>query len=223
MGSLITSSNNRLTFVITQKEDLILNHVQEILGFGRVTFDKDANCYRYIVNDLVSIFKLAHLFNGDLVLNNRINQLANWIKVLQTKDYSITEISTIVNISLQDAWLSGFTDAERCFTVFTGAKSVGLKFILDQKDKRVLDKIATLFSGGAVTARDVDTFRYQASRLSNLIPTISYFEGFPLKTKKNNSFVLWCKVYGMVLNKEHRTSEGLDAIKIIAKQINPKI
>jgi hypothetical protein len=60
-----------------QKEDAILHHVQEVLGFGRVTFDKGSNSHRYIVEDYASIYKLAHLFNGNLVMDYRINQLAN--------------------------------------------------------------------------------------------------------------------------------------------------
>jgi hypothetical protein len=204
-----------------QKEDLILYHVQEVVGFGRVTFDKGSNSHRYVVEDTASIYKLAHLFNGNLVMGYRIDQLANWIKVLQTKDYSIIEILTPITISLQDAWLSGFTDAEGCFTVFTG-KSTGLKFILDQNNKEILDYIAVLFGGGAVTTRNLDSYRYQASRLFHLIPIISYFENFSLKTKKNNSFLIWCKAYKMVLNKEHRVPEGLEALKDLAKRINPK-
>ena len=137
-------------------------------------FDKGANSHRYVVDDTASNYKLAHLFNGNLVMVYRIDQLANWIKVLQTKNYSIIEILTPITISLQDAWLSGFVYAEGCFTVFTG-KSTGLKFILDQNNKEILDYIAVLFNGGAVTTRNSDSFRYQASRLSHLIPIISYF------------------------------------------------
>ena len=52
---------------------------------------------------------------------------------------------------LNDAWLSGFTDAEGCFSVkIANAKGlfyVSVLFILDQKnEQKVLDKIGSLFN-----------------------------------------------------------------------------
>lgn len=82
------------------------------------------------------------------------------------------------SISLQDACLSGFTDAALprgggCFTVFT-SKTTGLKFILDQNNKQILENIAALFSGGTVTLRSFGLntirYRYQVSHLTLLIP-----------------------------------------------------
>jgi hypothetical protein len=76
----ILSYNNRLRFVLTQKEGNILYHIQEILGFGKVTeFPQGRGTnkfYRFIVEDKTSIFILAHLFNGNLVLPHRQQQLA---------------------------------------------------------------------------------------------------------------------------------------------------
>jgi hypothetical protein len=74
-GSILSRVSGRLTFILTQKESSILYHVQEVLGFGRVNFDQGSNCYRFIVEDLASIYKLAHLFNGNIILVNRIGQL----------------------------------------------------------------------------------------------------------------------------------------------------
>jgi hypothetical protein len=76
----ILSYNNRLRFVLTQKESNILYHIQKILGFGTVTeFPQGRGTntfYRFIVEDKTSIFILAHLFNGNLVLPHRQQQLA---------------------------------------------------------------------------------------------------------------------------------------------------
>ena len=53
--------------------------------------------------------------------------------------------------NLNDAWLSGFTDAEGCFHIYIGNKKVKYYvrplFILDQKkEENVLNKIALLFN-----------------------------------------------------------------------------
>ena len=65
-------------------------------------------------------------------------------------------------------------------------------------------------------------YRYYCYSLIGLGKVCNYFESFPLKTKKSNSFYNWLKVFKMVLNKEHLTNEGLETIRSIKKTINPK-
>ena len=87
-GAILTF-NDRLKFVLTQKEGAILYHIQEVLGFGKVkkytnNLKKDSSSstspvnneyYRFIVEDFKHILILANLFNGNLVLPNRSKQL----------------------------------------------------------------------------------------------------------------------------------------------------
>jgi len=65
-GALLRDKNDRISFVNTQNESKILYHIKDILGFGNVTFDLNANTYRYKVLDNSALFKLAILFNGNL-------------------------------------------------------------------------------------------------------------------------------------------------------------
>jgi hypothetical protein len=65
------------------------------------------------------------LLNGNLVLQSRVNQLNKWNIALNNAsnfNYSLFYISDLPKLientkepSLNDAWLSGFTDAEGCF------------------------------------------------------------------------------------------------------------
>jgi hypothetical protein len=58
---------------LTQKESKILYEVRDTLKFGYVKeFD---NFSRFIVRDQTSINLLFHLFNGNLHLKHKINQL----------------------------------------------------------------------------------------------------------------------------------------------------
>ena len=57
-------------------------------------------------------------------------------------------------------WLSGFTDAEGCFNVSITANSrytlghvIKMRYILDQKDSVILNKVYELFGFGKVTLR----------------------------------------------------------------------
>jgi hypothetical protein len=72
---LYTDKSKRIQFVITQNESKILYQIKEILGFGTISYDELAKTYRFKVLDLPSIIKLTYLFNGNLFLIHRINQL----------------------------------------------------------------------------------------------------------------------------------------------------
>jgi hypothetical protein len=64
-----------------------------------------------------------------------------------------------------------------------------MRYILDQKDDVILNKICELFGLGKVTLRSgtEDVYRYTATGFKPLQNVISYFELFPLYTKKRNS------------------------------------
>ena len=86
----------------------------------------------------------------------------------------------------------------------------------------MLTHISILFSYGKVIERSKNMYRYYCNSFIGLGNICSYFELFPLKTKKYNSFVNWLSVYKMVINKEHLTAKGLETIRAIVKTINPK-
>jgi len=64
---------NSCTFVLTQKEELILHKIKDTLQIGYVrNFGKFS---RFIVRDKDSIKILISIFNGNLFLNKRKIQL----------------------------------------------------------------------------------------------------------------------------------------------------
>ena len=244
-GAILTYKG-RPTFVITQKEKEILLHIQKVLGFGIVREYKSFS--RYFVLDKQNIYLLTLLFNGNLVLEHRKSQLSYWIQALNktiasnkpalknkqslwTVDLSdINLIDKLIKPTLNDAWLSGFTDAEGCFNVKIDKRSntvtgfrVMLRFILDQKNSQYLFlQIRDLFSYGAVSLRGASNgvYRYQVNSFKGLIPVRNYFLIFPLKSKKLLSFKKWNEIYKMVLNKEHLLEKGLTSIRELSKNIN---
>ena len=197
----------------------------------RYDVDKGVNAYRYIVSDRASIILLAHLFNGNLVLEHRISQFSSWISVLVSKGVDIILIDTPVNLTFSDGWLSGFTDAEGSFTTIMKKRSsyklgyqVLIRFILDQKNEHVLKQVMALFETGSVYLRE-DTngvYRYDAQNNRALDVVVEYFTKFPLRTIKAAAFKKWCKVRKLVLDKHHLTPEGLDEIQQLVKLINDK-
>jgi len=132
----MTGKDNRLRFVLTQKEIAILDHVHDTLGIGRVkTYGPFS---RYHVDDKNGILVLTALLNGNLVLDKRKTQVKRWLDVL-----NIAEIKNnlLPHILLSSGWLSGLIDAEGCFNVslfkreaMTLGYQVKLIFMIDQKD-----------------------------------------------------------------------------------------
>ncbi|CAL1192392.1 unnamed protein product [Candida parapsilosis] len=111
-----------------------------------------------------------------------------------------------------------FTDAEGCFNVsITNNKKyklnsvIKLKYILDQKDENILNIIKDLFDLGKVTYRS-DTegvYRYTITGYKSINKVISYFNKYPLYTKKALSYKYFNIIYNKI-NLHHMYVVGLD-------------
>jgi len=239
-GALLTY-NGRLHFVITQKEESILQHIVEVLGFGviRRIDTKGSVYYRYFVENFTGVLLLALLFNGKFATTHRVTQLGKWLDEINLKLVTpgsrifglcstITLITTLFKPNLKNSWLSGFTDAEGCFNVNISIRNntisghrVQLRFMLDQKNAfELFSLIRDLFGQGKVILRSPNMYRYYCNTFVAVAYICDYFDTFPLKTNKKTSYVNWLKVYKMILNKEHITPQGLDTIRSIKKTIN---
>ena len=114
--------------------------------------------------------------------------------------------------TLNDGWLSGFTDAEGCFSITVKKKRknhyVEARFILDQKcrsdlDIAILYQISTLFinlkdtevnKSVKLRSKTDNVYRItvQCNDIKKLNSTliINYFTRFRLITSKHNSFLI---------------------------------
>ena len=237
-GAIQTYSNGkRVRFVITQKESGILFYIQKKLGFGTVKHfpqGKSGNkndFHRWVVDNPSHILLLAFLFNGNLALTHRIQQLSLWVQALNNRfgANTIQLINTVVTVTLHDAWLSGFTDAEGCFNVsitsnarYSLGNVIKMRYLLDQKDSTILLTIRNLFGFGKVTLRSKTdgVYRYTVTGFKSMNDVISYFKEFPLLTKKAQSFDKWLIIHNLVSNKIHLTEEGLAQVRALQKEIN---
>jgi hypothetical protein len=237
-GAIQTYANGtRVRFVITQKENAILFHIHNNLRIGTVkhfpqgTSGNKNDFYRLIVDNPSHILLLAFLFNGNLALTHRIQQISLWVQALNNRfgENTIMFINTAISVTLQDAWLSGFTDAEGCFNVsitsnerYTLGHVIKMRYLLDQKDNSILLVIQNLFGFGKVTLRSKTdgVYRYTVTGFKSMNYVISYFKAFPLLTKKARSFDKWLMIHNLVSNKLHLSEEGLAQVRRLQKQIN---
>jgi LAGLIDADG endonuclease len=242
----ILENKGRLRFVLTQKDKNILYHIQNVLNFGKVK--EFENYSRFIVENNKDILLLYLLFNGNLALTYRINQLNRWIKFLPKlnieENFGINNIPLVNKINflptLNDSWLSGFTDAEGCFSISISPyynKNKNIKedkyyvksrFILDQKDGDfILSDIALLLNSTTkpkkrnktnnVIRLNISCNDYE-SQNSKII--FDYFNRFLLKTTKVEGFKIWCNVTNMIQGNQPLSLVNIKIIRELRSQIN---
>ena len=229
-GSFILNKNGYLEFKITQSsvDAQILFLVKKELGFGSTVIqDKVNKTHHYRVRDKDNILKLISIFNGNIVTKAKKDQFRLWLEGFNLKyNMSIKHIESSAKPSLDNSWLSGFTDAEGCFTSSvsksskTGNTIVTVRYILSQKnDLEFSNYVANLVNGYTTYLKSYDGYNVTVN-FSRLSKIITYFEQYPLKTKKLISYHRWMKVFNLVKNKEHFNIDGLEKIKLLTKNIN---
>lgn len=185
------------------------------------------------------------IFNGNLKLNKRKIQLKKWYNNLYQKDLNLKKLNLnclplinnkINKIGLEDAWLSGFTDAEGCFSlrIFKqrGKDYVKNVFILDQKDElNILNEISLLLSekrlGKLRKTKNGNMYRIEIScnDINKIIykKIINYFDIYELKTTKKKSYLIWKEVLYIILGNQPLEEEKILYIRSLRKNINKYI
>lgn len=249
-GALLFNKNS-CNFVITQKDVSILEHIQKTFNFGYVKYfykdkdNKEIKFGRYIVYDIKNIFLLYLIFNGNIYLKNRIIQLEKWYEILNcsktlskeffSKSNVIHALPSVIKdkkiVSLENSWLSGFTDAEGCFSVkiyknrnITYVKNI---FILDQKNEEdLLNDISILLYGKklAKLRKTINGNMYRIDISCNHVERIkkimNYFNKYNLKTSKSKSFDIFKKISGISLEKQPLDKTNLDLVRELKKNMN---
>lgn len=222
-GSFIVNNRGDLCFVITQStiDIQILKFIQETLGFGKVIPQSKVTS-RYVTQNKKEIEILIHLFNGNLILPSRKLKFEKFIKsfnIWVTKGRIILDTidlkHSVILPSLNNSWLTGFTDGEGCFTCSIGKyKGFSFNFNISQKWEEnipVLKHLCTLFSGGILSRHSVENvYEFRIGGLKNCKNVFSYFDTYTLLSKKSTSYILWKQIYQDLLKKHH-----LDPIKRI--------
>ena len=158
-----------------------------------------------MVDDPLHILLLAFLFNGNLACAARIQQLALCVNAFNNRfgSETIKLNNTTVLITLQDAWLSGFTDAEGCFNVTlfkrkemkaSAGYQVKLRFMIDQKDSLdtmlfIKSQLNLILTNRKLKNEIISTmYRVESNSFIKIPLIIKYLNIFKLKSKKQNSF-----------------------------------
>lgn len=181
-------------------------------------------CYSPITFRGRGLDRLSSLnFIRKLSQDNSVIRLQNSITGLDKQKDSVKKINLSPN------WVTGFTDAEGCFSVIISKRSnlrwrviVSFEINLHSKDILILNKIKDFFGVGLVTTRvnkNISVFR--VNKLQDLVKVIiPHFNSYPLITNKFSDFVLWSKVIELMVTKQHLTFIGFKTILNYYASIN---
>lgn len=233
-GSFIVSKN-KVYFDVTQKlQDIkVLYNIKTNLGFGQVLKrpEIERNVGVYYVTGKENFLRLVHIFNGNLVSQYKKNQFKQWLEVFnQQYNESIAYIDSNPRPAFNNAWLSGFIDAEGCFIARVKncrtsklGKTLALEFSLSQKQVEVLEYIRDLFIHKKIYIyfdSSWEGYRFCLSNDKLLMFLIRYINQYSLKTLKRIDFFQFSRIYELKRKKEHLSPSGLENISNLCKQIH---
>lgn len=236
-GSFIVL-NNKVYFDIkvSIKDIQVIYCIKKELGFGKVMIkNMDHNnpigrTVSFYLTSEENFSRLVSIFNGNLCTVNKKPEFKNWLGIFNNQ-YSkdISFIDRVIRPSLTTGWLSGYIDGQGSFIGLTENKELNapnktlyLTFSIYQKEFFILKDIS------GVLNVSIKNIKYNKDR-NGWVLTISsfkviklivhYLNRYPLKTNKSLAFARWCKIYNIILNKEHLYSIGLNKISYLSLRL----
>jgi len=130
-----------------------------------------------------------------------------------------------------DPWfVTGFADAEGCFSLSIvrnkerqsgWAVKQSFTIGLHEKDKALLQQIQSyLGTAGNIHKSGSQLLLFRVQSVKDLAKVIDHFDKYPLITKKLADYKLFRQAFMLILNKEHRTMEGLRKVVSIKATMN---
>lgn len=241
-GFFTITKRGDLQFVVSQSSDdvQILYYIKNNLYLGQVIIQSKANrVHRYILQDFKSIHLICLLFNGNIVLPTRNAKFICFLSAFNEKVLKKNLFSPIIPIyktnfpTLSDYWLTGFCDAEGCFTSSFNNKTnkFTIRWVIVQKwevNKFILEYIINLFTEvnkeciGYVHPHSViNVWELSVHGVKHCQYLLNYFDNFALKSKKKNSYNNWKKLMDHYKKKDHldlmKQKGIIDLIKLLNK------
>lgn len=138
-------------------------------------------------------------------------------QIIPIRQYSTTPKSIDIVTSKAaklDPWtVTGFTDAEGCFSLRIRRRSKNLRWYsevryiisLHKKDFNTLERIKAYFGGvGNIMIHGKDSVQYVVASLDQInTKIVPHFESYELKTQKFADYLLFKMAIDIIKNKEH--------------------
>ena len=159
-------------------------------------------------------------------MKSKTNNITTTNTIEINNNNNIEKTTNKFNTFLKDWWITGFTDAEGCFSTSICKSNLtksgwsvqpSFNIELDIRDSTLLDSIQKFFSAGTIRynirknkSKSVLFSVRSIKELNNVI--IPHFDKYPLLTQKKNDFIKFKAIIDIINKKEHLTKKGLDKI-----------
>ena len=208
-----------LHIIFSDKDISLAYLIKNRIGHGNVYKIKDKKAIRYICKNKDGLFIILSLINGKFVSNSKYEQL---IKHNYSEDFNIKILPPLNDLSLDNYWLSGFTQADGCFFIsIVKSKthkvgySVRLEFSLKQNNELPLRLLYNNLSKGNISQYHTGIWCYKSSGYKTAASLINYFDKYNLFAGKYVDYLKFRKVYIMITEGKHLDSKGIFKIKSI--------
>lgn len=201
---------------------------------GRVYGHPNKKIVRWLVQDKNSVINIINLINGKL-RTPKINSFYDMVDFLNTKRANITKLPLDTSPLNNNAWLSGFIDADGHFAIKGFSSNpkthLGIQFQLSQrntdKSGESLEKIMLNITEFLLVKLNSRKFseKYRqfvistSNRVSNNI-LINYLNTYPLLSSKYLDFKDWETAHNIYTNKLHKDPIQLEKIRKLKVNMN---
>jgi len=207
-----TPTSKRCIFIINQKDPQVLYKIKKLLKFGTVrgpylNKKQKTSYFRYRVGNLKNINTLIEICNGRLVLSKTKNRFQLFVEfynsliVNNDRFKQITLVPSSVSPTLKDGWLSGFIDAEGCFSASLKRRNdfirgIALTFSLKQKSEEKVFKHLKVLIGGSYSFNEKKKVcELKLEGILNREVVIDYLSEYSLQSNKAIAFSCFKKLH----------------------------
>lgn len=208
-----------LHIIFSETDKSLAYFIKKRIGYGNVYKIKDKKAVRYICKNKEGLLIILYLINGKLVSKYKYDQL---IKHNYSEDFNINIMPPLNNLSLDNYWLAGFTQADGCFHISVvkskthkSGYSVRLEFSLKQNDELPLRLLYNNLGMGNISQYHTGVWCYKSSGYKTAAVLINYFDKYNVFAGKYVDYLKFRKVYIMITEGKHLNSKGILKIKSI--------
>lgn len=223
--------------IVFNTKDLPLAFIlQSKIGHGSINKKKGKKAYIYTITNKEGIIKIINMINGKQRTNkiNSQNKLIDYINIKYNSN--LLKFSIDSSSLLNNAWLSGFIDADGSFYLRSTEKGkypykIECKFEFEQSKNNLntnLDLLTTLanLQLTSIKITKINTknpkYRIRTTSLAGNKILINYLDNYPLFSSKYLDYLNWKEGVILIEKKEHKLNEGKDKIKLLKLSINEK-
>lgn len=210
---------NELHIIFAEEDTSLAYFIKKRIGYGNIYKIKDKKAVRYICKKKEGLLIILSLINGKFVSIYKYKQL---IKHNYNQHFNLMILPPLKKISLNNYWLSGFTQADGCFHIsIIKSKShktgynVRLEYSLKQNDCLPLKLLYNNLNTGNLSQYSTGIWCYKSTGFITAAKLINYFDKFNLFAGKYKSYLKFRKVYIMITEGKHLEYKGIKKISSI--------